>query len=157
MQEQDQRISLPTEELERELVTATGEAFTVAQLRDRVSLIEPRIVVMREVDLGSPEMLDVMGARIEELTRGLAAYGLVIDLAASTGKITTEYRKYVPIYFSGLHERSQGALKLMSVAFYGNPVARIVTKFLVGRMLEVPITVENSLTQAVQAVRKALR
>jgi hypothetical protein len=143
---------------DRVLVAVNGVRWTVRELRERVSVVEPRIMLMREIDSGTRETLETLGGAAEDLARGLSAWGLVIDLA-DTGSATTtpDYRNYIPQYFSGLHGRSSGRLKLISIAFVGNPVARIVAKFVMARVAKVPVSIEKSRTHAIEAVRKALQ
>src|SRR5262245_27372725 len=100
-------------ELDREVLSALGTRFPVRELRERVTVIEERIIVLREIDKGTPETMGIMGEAIEDLASGLGAYGIVIDLSEASGNTTPEYRRYIPEYFNGLKARSKGRLKLI--------------------------------------------
>jgi hypothetical protein len=155
MGEEPQQPLTPSES-EPAVPDAAGHVYPVSELRSRVSVLEPRIVLMREIDMGTPETLQAMSARIEEIAESYDAYGIVLDLTDVTGATTAEYRRYIPKHFLDMHTRSRGRLKLVAVAFFGNPVARVATKFLVARMSAVPFTIEKNRAMAVEAVRKAL-
>jgi hypothetical protein len=144
------------EDLDRVLESAGGERFTVRQLRERVSVLEPGVVLMEEINRGTPETLLVITAAIEELAADMDAYGIVLDLTDSEGSTTSEYRKFIPKHFTELHTRSNGRLKLVAVAFVGSQVARVASKFLIGRMTSVPMAIERDRDNAVRAVRKAI-
>ena len=144
-------------DLDREVVGTGGVRWTVRQLRERVSLPEPRVVLYREIASGSPETLQIVGQTIEELVLGLDAYAIVIDLADAADSSTSgEYRRFIPDFFKGLNRRAGGALRQVAVVFYGNPVLRIVTKFLVGRMIDIPFSIHSSRAQALHSARQAL-
>ena len=146
-----------TNDLDREVIGTGGGRWTVRELRERVSLAEPRILLYREIASGTPETLRIVGQAIEELSADLDAYAIVIDLAdAASGSTTSEYRRFIPEFFKDLNEKAGGALKHIAVVFYGNPVLRVVTKFLVGRMMDMPFSIHASRAQALQAARQAL-
>jgi hypothetical protein len=149
-------MSASTDEMRRAITTSGGVVFEVAELYDRVTLMDPRIVVMREVDMGTAETLRTMGRRIAELVADLDSYGVVVDLHDARGIMTAEYRKFVPDYFNQLHAGSNGAMRHLGVTFQGNPVTRIATKFFAGRMLRVPVSIHNTRALAIEAVRAAL-
>jgi hypothetical protein len=141
--------------VDREVRDGKGRPFTVSSLHDRVTLVEPGVVELRELDTGSPEALVVFGDRIVELTRDLDAYSLLVNLADATGSMTTPYRQFIPGWFRNLH--AGGTLKHCAVAFFGHPVARVVSRFLVARILDVPCSVHGNREKALQAARQALR
>lgn len=138
------------------LTTASGAKITVAELHARVSMPEPGVIVLREIDMGTPATLAAMGARIEELAAGLEAFGLVVDLSDSTGGTSTEYRRFLPEYFQGLSKRADGRMKHIAVAFLGNPLARVVTRFVIGRILGVPASIHKNAPLAIAAVRGSI-
>jgi hypothetical protein len=147
-----------TNDLDREVTGSGGGRWTVRQLRERVSMAEPGVVLYREIASGTPETLAIVGQTIEELVAGLDAYAIVIDLAdAADSSTTSEYRRFIPNFFKELNQKAGGALKQVSVVFYGNPVLRVVTKFLVGRMMEMPFSIHSSRAQALQAARHSLQ
>ena len=146
-----------TKDSEKIVTTAGGVQMTVAELRARVSVVEPGVILMREIDQGTPETLAIMGNALKEAAREMDVYGIVLDLEDSSGNISAEYRRFIPSYFDELWRASEGSFKLLAVAFSGNPVSRVVTKFLIGRMLDLPFTIEKDVEQATEAVRSRLR
>jgi hypothetical protein len=144
-------------DLERAVPNATGKAYTVRELRSRVSLHEPRIVLLREVEGGTRETLDLIGETILELTRALPAWGMVVDLADAVGNPTADYRSYIPQFFTALHGQSGGRLRQVAIAFVGNPVARVVTQFVMSRFTRVPVSIQKNRAQAIDVVRRTLQ
>jgi hypothetical protein len=142
-------------ELDREVVGADGTKFTRAALRERVSVLEPRVLLMREVDAGTRATLDAMGEAIVELTENLGSYGLVVDLSEARGTLTADYRRYIPQFFEQLRTRS-AELRHIGLVFEANPVVRIATKFLVARMTAIPFSVHKTRALALDAVRAHL-
>ena len=138
---------------EREVATKGGR-ITVRELRTRVTLSEPRVVLLRELDGATVETLTIMGKAIEELTRDLDGYSILIDLSEASGATTAEYRRFIPRFFTDLHQR--GGLKHVAVAFYGNAAVRIASKFLIARMMSVPFSIHPNRAQALQAARSAV-
>jgi hypothetical protein len=144
-------------DLDREVLNATGTPMTVRYLRERVTLAEPNILLLCEVPDGTAETLGAIGTKIDELIKGLDRFGVVVDLADATGSSTAEYRKYVPDFFMKLNAKTGGALKEVGVIFYGNPLLRVVTKFFMGRLSGVTMTVHKNRQLALDAVRAAVR
>ena len=142
-------------ELDREIVGADGKKFTVNELRERVSVLEPRILLMREVDAGTRATLDAMGEAVVDLTASLDVYGLVVDLSDARGTLTADYRRYIPEFFEQLRNRPV-ELRHIGLVFEANPVVRIATKFLVARMTAIPFSVHKSRALALEAVRAHL-
>jgi hypothetical protein len=149
-----QSDELSDNELERE-VAIRGGRITVRELRARVTSIEPGVVQLRELDGATVETLTIMGKRIAELTRDLDRYSILVDLSDASGATTAEYRRFIPQFFTNMHER--GALKHVAVTFYGNAAVRIASKFLIARMMSVPFSIHGNRAQALQAARDALR
>lgn len=143
--------------LDRVILDALGATLTVRELRDRVTMLEPNIVLMREIDKGTPETLAVLVAAIEEIAAGLDAFGVVLDLSDAAGMTTPEYRRCIPGLFEGMNARTEGRLKLISVVFKGSPILRVATRFLIGRMTRVPFGLEKNRELSLEAVRLALR
>jgi hypothetical protein len=145
-------------EANRQVTNAAGVRFTVRELHERVSVLEPGIVLMREIDRGSPETLAVIIDAIEAAAKDFQVYCLVLDLGDAAGSpLTGEYRSSIPRQFEGLHQRSRGRLKQIAVAFDANPVVRIISKFLIARMTNVPFVVYKSRATALEGARQALR
>ena len=142
-------------ELDREVVTTRGEKYAVREVRERISLAEPRVVLLRELDGATIETLSIMGEAVAELTQGLDAYAILVDLSEATGMTTPDYRRFIPQFFTNLHQK--GALKHVAVAFYGNAAVRIASKFLIARMMQVPFSIHANRASALQAARTALR
>jgi len=146
----------PAGELDCEIVNARGRAFTIRELRDRVTLAEPRVVLLREIEGGTTSTLGVFGEKVEELTKGLDAYSMVVDLGESADVIPTpEYRRYIPDFFGELHGRSGGALRHVAVVFHGNAAIRVALKFLSTRMVSMPISFHANRAVAFRAARAA--
>ena len=140
-----------------EMVTLTdGSTVTVGELHARVSMLEPQIVLMREIEHCSVASLKCMGDAIEQAAAGVEAFGLILDLAETSGSSTSEYRSFIPKHFGALHARSKGRLKLVAVVSTSSLAARIATKFVVGRMAQIPFTVEATRDNAVAEIHKAL-
>lgn len=143
-------------DLDREIKNAVGATYKVAQLRERATVIEPRIVLLSDIPDGVPATLDVIVERIEELVEGLTSYGIVSDLGdASNGSITADYRSYVPQRFKRL-SRERPGLVHFATAFYGNPLARVLARFMIGTSIGAPATVHKNRDLAIDAVRAAL-
>lgn len=139
-----------------EEVPLEGSGFiTVRELYERVSLVEPCIILMREINKPTPATLTCLFQAVERLADDCDAFGLVVDLMDTSGG-GADYRRFIPKRFSALHESHGDKLKLIAVASTGNVVSRVATKFVVGRMTQMPFAVESSRENAVQAVRKAL-
>jgi hypothetical protein len=68
-----------TPEGERRVPTAGG-SLTVAELHRRCSVVEPGIVLMREIPGGTAQALRVMSERVRELGRPFGAFAVVVDL-----------------------------------------------------------------------------
>jgi len=138
------------------VLDAAGTRFTAEELRGRVTLVEPRIVVMREMTKPTTATLKVMTQRVEELLQGLEAFGMIIDLSDNQGYTTSEYRRFIPAYFADFTARSKGALKMIAVVFVGNPVLRVAANFIVARVSEAPFSLYKTHEDALAAVRAAI-
>src|SRR3990170_7104981 len=66
-------------------------------LRNRVSLVEHRILLFRAVPVPTPFQLDLCFDKIEELTAGMSSFAVIIDL--------TEGRRPSPEVRAHLRER----------------------------------------------------
>jgi hypothetical protein len=143
-------------ELERGLRDGDGKTHTVRELRARVSLLEPRIIAMRELNSGAPATLDTMGEVIRELSEELNEYCIVVDLTEARGSITSEYRRYIPEFFDKLYARPQ-RLRHIGLVFHANPVVRVVTKFMVARITKIPFSIYKSTPLALEGLRAELR
>jgi hypothetical protein len=64
------------------------------------------------------------------------------DLA--DGSTTAEYRRVLPNALNRWHVESLGRLKHMGVAFHGKPIVRTVTNFVIGRLVDAPMSVHRS-------------
>ncbi len=139
------------------IIDGAGNRFTREEMNARVTVLEDGIIVMREMTKPSPATLEAMGARIEALAAGRNAYGILVDLSDNQGSTSTDYRRFIPQYFSELTARSHGAVKLVAVVFRGNPVLRVAANFIVARITDTPFALFKTHDEAVDAIRKALR
>ena len=144
------------EDPNRVVHTRHGTTITIAELQNRVTMVEDDVVMFREMDGGTTETLTVMTQRFEEMTAHLDAYAIICDLAETDGSTSSDYRKFITSHFQAIHKRSQGRLKLIAVSFSASPVARVASKFLIGRMMQVPFTIEKDVATAHAAARKKL-
>lgn len=143
--------------LDDEVVMEGGGSITVRALCERVAMVEPGIVVMREIDRPSPATLMCLFSEVERLAADCEKFGVVVDLPKAAGSVhTAEYRRFIPKRFSELHASHPHRLKLVAVASTASLASRVATKFLIGRMTNVPLTLEKSRERAIEAVRKAL-
>lgn len=142
-------------DLNEEVGLEGGGSITVRELHTRVTMVEPCIVLMREINKPTPATLGCLFAAVERLAEDCEQFGLVVDLVDTSGG-GAEYRRFIPKRFSALYESHGDRLKLIAVASTGNVVSRVATKFVVGRMTQIPFTVESDRQNAVLAVRKAL-
>lgn len=127
-----------------------GTRYTAGQLRQRVSLVEPRIILLRQIPVGAKEPLLVMTDRVLELAPADSPWGLVVDLQESKGILSAEYRKFLVEHLPSL-----GAA-CIAMAMYANPVVRGVSKF-VAKRLGLNAGVYKNDEEAVSAVRAQLR
>jgi hypothetical protein len=141
---------------QRIVQTAKGGEVTVGQLWDRVTMVEPNILSMQDLDGGTPETLTILTDRILDLAAELPRFGVVIDLTKIGAPPTGDYRKFIPGHWEQVHADAGGRLVLVAVAVSGSPVARVIGKFLIGRMIRIPMELVKSLDAAVGAIRKAL-
>jgi hypothetical protein len=145
------------EDLDRVVPALGAGSYTVRQLHARITILEPRIVVWQEIPDGTVETLAIMGQRMEELGQGFDRFCLLVDLAdAKRGSTTAAYREAIPRYFNSLKRRLDGRLRHIAVAFEHNLVARTVTQFLIGRMVDVPISVHKNRALAIAVIHEAL-
>lgn len=143
-------------DLDAELGTDGGDSITVRELSERVSVIEPGIVLMREIEKPTPATLRCLFAAVNRLSADFERFGVVVDLLEGGGAASAEYRRFVPKCFSDVHAQHGERLKLIAVASTGSLPNRVATKFVIGRMTQVPLALEKSREHAVAAVRKAL-
>jgi hypothetical protein len=139
-----------TERDPKQLLTGgDGKQYSVEELRARVALAEPRIVVLRELPIGAAETLVVMTERVHELVKPFDKWAVVVDLVESAGLMPGPYRKFVPEHMGSL-----GATH-MGMALYMNPVVRGVSRF-VAKRIGFNVTVHKDRETAVAAMREAL-
>jgi hypothetical protein len=158
MSEDEAPPTLAATDPDRVLTTANGGRVTVAELRARARVLEPRVVIWQDLPRATPQTLAVIGGRVEELCSEFDRFGILVDLSdVRDGATTTEYRKAIPAFFNGLGARSGNRLRHVAVAFEGNLVARAVANFVVTRMVQVPISVHKNVELALAALHQALR
>jgi hypothetical protein len=123
--------------------------YTVAALRKRVQLVEPGIVVMRELPVGARETLVVMTDAALELAKPFREWALVVDLVDSQGSLPSAYRSFVPGHLNRI------APTHIAIALYMNPVVRAASRFM-ARRIGLNVTIHKDRDTAVAAVRQAL-
>jgi hypothetical protein len=134
---------------EQTVTGGDGTRYTVAELRERVRMVEPGIIVLCQIPVGAREPLVVMTGRVRELAPTAAPWALIIDLVESKGALPGPYRRFVTQHLPTL-----GAA-YMGMALYSNPVVRGVSRF-VARRIGLNVTVHRDIESAVTAMRAAL-
>lgn len=143
-------------DLDAELVTEGGEPITVRELSERVTVVETGIVLMREIERPTPATLRCLFGAVDRVAADFTAFGIVVDLLDGGGAASAEYRRFVPKCFAEVHAHHGERLKLIAVASTGSLPTRVAAKFVIGRMTQVPLTLEPTREQAIEAVRRAL-
>jgi hypothetical protein len=119
------------------------------QLCGRVAMVEPGIVVIRELPTGTPETLVALTNEALELVPALDDWALVLDLSDWQGALPESYRQFVPAHFQRV------APTFMAMVLSENPVVRASIRFLaqrIGRNVGIP----DSRDAAMAVMRAAL-
>jgi hypothetical protein len=154
---QEQPLSEPPGlDLDETVALSDGTQTTVRALRQRVVVLEPGIFELSEVEKPTLETLRVMSAKIEELSAGLEAFGILVDLSHSQGSTTGEYRRFIPSHFDDWTKRTKGALRQIAVPLETNAVVRVVAKFIVARIATAPFVISRSRDEALRGLREAI-
>ena len=144
-------------DLDAKILNGAGEEMAVRELREQVTLAEPNIAVMREIVKPCNATLDCMLALVSAATAGCDEFGLVVDLSDDVGGgFNPSYRLYIPKRFSAFYAAHRDRLRVIAVASTGSSLSRVASKFIVGRMTQMPLTIENTRSEAIQAVREKL-
>lgn len=119
-------------------------------LRNRVSLLEDRIVLFRAVPVPTPFQLDLSFDRIEEMTAGMPSFALIIDL--------TEGRRPSAEVRANLRERFLGLMRLThtSVIVGPNFVLTVAARFVLRGAGHGSLTFHPRHEDALEAARRAL-
>lgn len=119
-------------------------------LRDRVSLIEERVLLFRAVPVPTPFQLDLCFDRIEELTAGTPSFALIIDL--------TEGRRPSAEARAHLRERFSSLTRLVHTALFVGPslVLTVAARFVLRSSGHRSFTIHRRYEDALEAARHAL-
>lgn len=127
--------------------TATGHT-TVGALHARCSVIEPGIVLMREIPDATAEAFDVLFARSCELGSAFERFVIVVDLSEALERPKGAYLEAIRRSFDGpaMHH---------AVTQPGRALMRIVVGFVLSRMTD-KSSVHASVAAATDAMRRIL-
>ena len=123
-----------------------------SELRERVWKIDDRLFMMVEVPVQTPFTLDVLFDRLEELAAGLDQFAYVVDLSGvkrPDARVREKLRERVG--------RINPRLVHAALVVGGNAVIRAVAKLAAFSLGFPSFSFHNSVEQAVEACRRALR
>ncbi len=118
-------------------------------LRERVYWLRPGVLMYREVPVPSPFQVEVFGERIEELTRSVAGYSMIMDLSVAAPPSLAS-RRAMRVVFGGLRE-------LQTVAFFTGRnflITAVATLILRSSGISRLVTCKNE-SQALAALSRA--
>lgn len=120
----------------------------MAELQSRCSVLEPGIVLMREIPDANAEAFDVLFERSCELGAAFERFVIIVDLSEAAERPKGAYLEAIRRSFDGpaLHH---------AVTQPGRAIMRIVVGFVLGRMTE-KSSVHASVEDATEAMRKIL-
>jgi len=121
-------------------------------LRNRIRRIEDRLFMMVEVPVQTPFTLDVLFDRLEELAAGLDRFAYVVNLAG-VRRPDASTRARLRERVSLINAR----LVHVGVVVDANPVMRAVAKLAAFAIGFRSISFHESIDEAVEACRRALR
>ena len=122
------------------------------ELRDRVWRIEDRLFMIVEVPIQTPFTLDVLFDRLEEMAAGLDRFAYVVDLRG-VRRALAEAREKLRQRVAQINPR----LAHVGVVVGLNAVIRAVAKLAAFAIGFRSFSFHNSVDQAVEACRRALR
>jgi|RhiMethySRZTD1v2_1073278.scaffolds.fasta_scaffold16319_5 hypothetical protein len=123
-----------------------------SELRERIWRHEDRLFIWAEVPVQTPFSLDVMFDRLEELTAGFDQFAYVVDLSGvqrPNARVRERLRERVA--------RINPRLAHVGLVVGGNAVIRAVAKLAAFSLGFRSFSFHNSVDQAVEACRRALR
>jgi len=128
--------------------------MTVAELEARISLIEPSLVLMREVPNGTAETFEVLLARAAELGADFDRWTMVVDLSEVTERPRGRYLEMIRRESIGKIGKD-GEPIYMAAVQPGSAFMRTVLSFVLGRMSTL-VSVHATREGAIAACRDAL-
>ena len=132
-----------------EIFETPRATYTLQELKDRIGKVEGHpIIRMLEVPQGTPDTLRVMATYVVELGEALDVdkFGIIVDLVEADGAPTSGYRRAIPKY---VKEILCVNAHYVTIAFQGQPMARMAAKLLV-RGLAKNVSVHNNYDDALQ-------
>jgi hypothetical protein len=123
-----------------------------AELRERVGKLEDRLFTMAEVPVQTPDTIDVMFDRLEELATGMDRFAYVVDLSG-VKRPDARTRERLRVRVGQINPR----LAHVGVAVGGNTVIRAVAKLAAFAIGFRSFSFHSSVDEAVEACRRALR
>ena len=122
--------------------------MTVAELEARCSVLEPGVVLLREVANGTAETYEVMTDRAIELGSQFGRFALVVDLEDVSVRPKAGYLEQI--------KRSMVVAEHLAVTQPRSAFLRIVAGFVIARMSS-KTSSHDSIAAATVACRRALR
>lgn len=119
-------------------------------LRNRVSLVEDRILLFRAVPVPTPFQLNLCFDKVEELTAGMPRFALIIDLTEGR-RPSAEVRAHLRERFLRLKE-----LAHTSVIVGPNFVLTVAARFVLRGAGHGSLTFHRGHEDALEAARRAL-
>jgi len=135
-------------------VRSTAGTMTVAELEARVALLEPRVVLMREVPHATAETFAVLIDRARELGSQFDRWVMIVDLSEVTERPRGHYLQMIRRDVLS-KVGPAGPIIYLSVVQPGNAFMRTILGFVLGRVSR-HITVHGNREAALAACREAL-
>lgn len=132
-----------------ERVPTTVGSLTVSELEARCEVLEPGIVLMREVPHGTAETYDVLIRRCNGLGAQFERFVIVVDLSEITERPKGRY-------LSAIREALAGPAVHYAVTQPGSAFLRTVLRFVLGRISD-RTSVHPDREAALAVVRKLVR
>jgi hypothetical protein len=132
----------------RERDAASAE---LAELRSRVSRIDDRLFLLREVPIQTPFSVDAIFDRLEELVAGLDRFAYVVDLTG-VKRPDAKTREKLKERILRINDRLAHA----GLAVGSNPVIRAVAKLVAFASGFRSFSFHESVEEATEACRRAL-
>lgn len=83
---------MPPNDLDR-VIELGKNNMTVRELRERVTAVEPSIVILEEVDGQTVEGAEITLGRITELVRDVGPFAIIVDLQRVPSRPASDYRE----------------------------------------------------------------
>jgi hypothetical protein len=137
---------------DRSVHSKGAAGFDVETLRSRVTLVQERLVLFREIPFQTPRTVDVMFDRLEELTEPWPTFVVVLDLRGIE-RPGAEARQQLLARMRSVHSR----FAHLAVAVGADPVLRAVAKVVAVTLGFSSTSFHATLEQAMDAAHRALR